>query len=85
MNKKTKKHKHSSHHRHHKRRYNHKHSLHHRRRTYRKRREFSFVPGSQSIPMFTFPDKQKGEKIPISIKQPMGNIVPGLRDYMKNM
>ena len=85
MNKKTKKHKHSVHHKRHKRRYSHKHSVHHRRRTYRKRREISVVPGSKSIPMFTAPNKQKGEIIPVNIKQPSGNIIPGLRDYMKNM
>jgi len=85
MNKKTKKHKHSSHHKRNKRRYSHKHSIHHRRRTYRKRREISVVPGSKSIPMFTAPKKQNSEIIPVNIKQPAGNIVPGLREFMKNM
>ena len=89
MSIKTKKHKHSAHHRHRKRRYSHKHSIHHPRktykRTYKKRKELSLVPGTKSIPIFTAPNKQKGQKIPVNIKQPFGNIIPGLRDYMKNM
>lgn len=89
MNKKTKKHKHSIHHRRHKRRYSHNHSIHHTKktykRTYRKRREISIVPGSKSVPVFTAPNKQKEEMILVNVKQPSGNIIPGLRDYMKNM
>lgn len=85
MSIKTKKHKHSAHHRRYKRRYSHKHSIHHLKKTYKKRREVSLVPGTKSIPIFTAPNKQKGQKIPVNIKQPSGNIIPGLRDYMKNM
>ena len=83
MNKKTKKHKHSSHHKRNKRRYSHKHSIHHRRRN--KRREISIIPATKSIPIFTVSNKPKGETILVNIKQPSGNIIPGLRDYNKNM
>jgi hypothetical protein len=81
----TKKHKHSAHHKRRKRRYSHKHSKHHPKKTYKKRRELTLVPGTKSIPIFTPPNKPKGQKIPVNIKQPFGNIIPGLRDYMKNM
>jgi hypothetical protein len=89
MSIKTKKHKHSVHHRRRKRRYSHNHSLHHQKKTHkrinRKRREISAIPGTKSIPIFTTPNKQYNEMIPVNIKQPQGNIIPGLRDYMKNM
>jgi hypothetical protein len=85
MAKKTKKHKHSAHHRRYKRRYSHKHSLHHRAKTRRKRQEISVIPGSRSIPIFTAPNKQNSEIILVNARQPSGNIIPGLRNYMKNM
>lgn len=85
MSRKTKKHKHSIHHKRHKRRYSHSHSMHHNRKTHRKRREISVVPGSKSIPMFTAPNKSRDEMISVNVKQSFGNIVPGLRNYMKNM
>ena len=85
MSRKTKKHKHSVHHRRYKRRYKHNHSIHHRAKTRRRKQEISIIPGSRSVPIFTAPNKKNSEMIPVNIKQPSGNIVPGLRNYMKNM
>ena len=92
MSKKTKKHiKHSEHHRRFKRRYKHSHSIHHRSKTrkrsykYNKRIEFSVVPGSKSVPIFSPPDKKKKELIPVNMRQSQGNIVVGLREYIKKV
>ncbi len=85
----TKTHKHSIHHRRHKRRYSHNHSLHHRAKThkklYRKHRKKSIIPGSKSVPIFSAPKKVKSESILINAQQPSVNIIPGLRNYMKNI
>lgn len=88
MSRKTKKHrhKHSVHHRRHKRRYSHGHSIHHRKKTrIRKKQEISIIPGSKAVPIFTAPNKKNSELILVNVEQPTGNIVPGLRNYMKNM
>lgn len=68
------KHKHSLHHRRYKRRYSHKHSLHHKNKKRLSRKV-----------LFTTPNKQKSEMILVNVNQPSGNIIPGLRDFMKNM
>lgn len=82
------KHKHTVHHRNKKRRYNHNHSVHHRNNKTRKQKEISviMVPGSKSIPMFsrTYTNKKKMEPIRLE-NESMGNIIPGLRNYLKNM
>jgi hypothetical protein len=85
MSRKTKKHRHSAHHRRHKRRYSHNHLTHHRAKTRRKRREISIIPGSKSVPIFTAPNKKNSESILVNVEHTSGNIVPGLRNYMKNM
>lgn len=84
MSRKTKKHKHSVHHRRYKRRYNHSHSIHHRARTRRKKQAISIIPGSRSVPIFTAPNKKNSEIILVNVEHQSGNIVPGLRNYMKN-
>lgn len=89
MVKKTKKHKHSIHHRRYKRRYGHNHSIHHRAKThkrlYRKRQEISIIPGAKSVPIFSPTNKQKSEIVLINVQNPEGNIIPGLRNYMKHV
>jgi hypothetical protein len=92
MSKKTKKHKHTIHHRRIKRRYNHAHSIHHPRKTlkkiHRKRREISIIPRTKSISTFTVLSNKpnpRGEIISVNIKQSSGNIIQGLRDYNKHM
>lgn len=85
MSKKTKKHRHSTHHRRHKRRYKHSHSIHHRAKTRRKKQEISIIPGSRSVPIFTLPNKKNSELILVNVEHTSGNIVPGLRNYMKKM
>jgi hypothetical protein len=88
MSKQTKKHRHSIHHRRRKRRYSHSHSIHHRAKThkrlYRKSKEISVVTSNKVVPLFVSPDKQKTERIRVGA-QSEGNIIPGLRNYMKNM
>lgn len=92
-NKYSKKHKHSVHHRRSKRRYNHSHSIHHPsqvrryRHRHRQSREISLVsvPGTKSVSLFTSTNKKNPELIRIGEKQSMGNIVPGLRTYLKNI
>lgn len=89
MKKYSKTHKHSIHHRRSKRRYNHNHSIHHRPRLNRRRhsREISVisVPGSKSVSLFAPTNKKRADLIRIGEKQSIGNIVPGLRNYLKNI
>ena len=83
MGRKTKKHKHSQHHRRYKRRYKHNHSIHHRAKTRRKKQEILIIPGSRSVPIFTPPNKKNSELILVNVEHTSGNIVPGLRNYMQ--
>ncbi len=90
----SRRHKHSAHHKISRRRYNHAHSSHHehkhkhKRKTHRKYyREVSVVvvPGSKSVPIFSSANtnKKKVELIRLE-NESMGNIIPGLRNYLKN-
>ena len=91
----SKKHKHLAHHRIRRRRYNHSHLSHHQdkknRKTHKHRhrrrvQEMSvvIVPGSESIPIFRPTNKKRAELIRLE-NQSMGNVVPGLRNYLKNV
>jgi hypothetical protein len=56
---------------------------HHNKKLYRKRREIVIIPGSQSVRMFTHPEKKQPNKIMVdnSGLGSGGNIIPGLRNY----
>lgn len=84
----SRRHKHSAHHKISRRRYNHAHASHHKRKTRRRHyREVSVVvvPGSKSVPIFRSANtnKKKVELIRLD-NESMGNIIPGLRNYLKN-
>lgn len=93
----SKNHKHSVHHRVSRRRYNHSHSKHHipsnktrrHRHRHRRSREVSFVsiPGSKAVALFSATNKKRSELIRVEEgdNQSMGNIIPGLRNYLKNI
>ena len=89
----SKNHKHSVHHRVSRRRYNHSHSKHHipsnKTRRHRRSREVSFVsiPGSKAVALFSATNKKRSELIRVEEgdNQSMGNIIPGLRNYLKNI
>lgn len=83
---KTRKHRNYKKHRNHKKRhYTKRHNKHSYTRR-KKHREFSIIPGSKSVPMFAAPNKKNSEVIIVSVEQePTGNIIPGLRNYIKNM
>jgi hypothetical protein len=76
---------HSKRHGHSKRRVHSKRHGHSKRRIYRKRRELVIIPGSKSVPIFTAPQKKDSHKIIVNDQNQSGNIIPGLRDYIKNM
>jgi hypothetical protein len=93
----SRRHKHSAHHKISRRRYNHSHLSHHNRKTQKNRRnrrnrnnshyrEVSVVvvPGSKSVPIFRHTNKKKTELIRLE-NNSMGNIIPGLRNYLKNV
>jgi hypothetical protein len=75
------------HHSHKRNHHSHKQNHHSKKRhMYRKRREFVIVPGSKSVPIFTEPQKKNANKIVINNDHnQIGNIVPGLRNFIKNM
>ncbi len=57
-----------------------------KRHVYRKRREFVSIPGSKSVPIFNEPQKIRANKIIINDDHNQsGNIIPGLRNFIKNM
>ncbi len=63
----------------------HRHSKRHIRR-HSKRRGLVLLPGSQSVPIFTPPQKKHTNKIVVNEEHiQSGNIISGLRDYIKNM
>jgi hypothetical protein len=72
-------------------RHNYTHKRHSKRhnkshKRHRKRRQIVLLPGSQSIPIFTTPQKKYATKIAIDKEHNQsGNIISGLRDYIKNM
>ena len=56
------------------------------KRLHRKRRQLVLLPGSQSVPIFATPQKKYATKIAIDKEyNQSGNIISGLRDYIKNM
>lgn len=61
-----------------------KHRINHRRHTrthlYRKRREIVSLPGSQSIPLFSAPEKKHTQRIYVNKSNSFGNMIPGLRN-----
>ena len=59
---------------------------HSKKHLYRKRREFEFVPGSKSVPIFSPPDKKRNTPILDSSNNDQNNhvgIIRGLRNYLK--
>jgi hypothetical protein len=48
-----------------------------------KHKEFRPIPGSQSITFFSKPDKQQSNSIIIDRQQNYGNIITGLRNFLK--
>ena len=72
--------------RHTKRHYKRHNKKHTKRHLYRKRREFQFVPGSKSVPIFSPPDKKRNTPILDSSHNETNNhtgFIPGLRNYLK--
>jgi hypothetical protein len=72
--------------RHTKRHYKRHNKKHTKRHLYRKRREFQFVPGSKSVPIFSPPDKKRNTPILDSSNNDQNNhvgIIRGLRNYLK--
>jgi hypothetical protein len=72
--------------RHTKRHYKRHNKKHTKRHLYRKRREFEFVPGSKSVPIFSPPDKKRNTPILDSSNNDQNNhvgIIHGLRNYLK--
>lgn len=83
MSRHTKKRHHTK--RHHTKRHYTKRHRHTKKRLYRKRREFVIVPGSKSVPIFTAPQTKQANKVMMNEPSSTGNIIPGLRNYIKNM
>ena len=54
----------------------------HRRHLYRKQRQIRLIPGSQSVPLFTSPEKKNSNVIIVNDDHKSGNFVPGLRTYL---
>jgi hypothetical protein len=59
-----------------------KHKRHYTKRIY-KHKEFTPILGSQSIPIFSKPDKTQSNSIIIDREQNYGNIITGLRNFLK--
>lgn len=55
---------------------------HYTKRIY-KHKEFTPIPGSQSIPIFSKPEKTQSNSIIIDRQQNYGNIITGLRNFLK--
>ena len=59
-----------------------KHKRHYTKRIY-KHKEFTLIPGSQSIPMFSKPEKTQSSSVIINREQNYGNIITGMRNFLK--
>ena len=58
----------------------HKTNKRHRRHLYRKRRQIVSLPGSQSVPLFSAPEKKQTQRIYVNKSNGFGNMIPGLRN-----
>ena len=51
-----------------------------RRHLYRKRRQIVSLPGSQSVPLFSAPEKKQTQRIFVNKSNSFGNMIKGMRN-----